>query len=235
MTIYKKPDAQAFAENAPSSEIATFTAWLRGLGIAFDETNGFPQMEGINDVLNRITQGIKYLEQYGIPLWRSDLEYPVGASVVYNGIQYRCITQNTNAQPDLSQLSWQSAIVDNLTSSSTTQALSAKQGKVLADMVSGISEKIGWLKAGSTIIQWGFVDYNSSPGEIRVDVAFRRPFPNNCFNVQATRKMSGHSINGDAGISLIDQSLAGASFSLQDYNSTATGDTRGFTWMAIGN
>lgn len=181
MTIYKQPDAQAFAENAPSSEISTFTAWLRGLGIAFDETNGFPQMEGINDVLNRITQGIKYLEQYGIPLWRSDLEYPVGASVVYNGIQYRCIAQNTNAQPDLSQLSWQSAIVDNLTTASKTQMLSANQGKILADMLFGDISVNGSQSLNGLSIRWG-----SGRASNKDFVKFKTPFSNELFGVVVT-------------------------------------------------
>lgn len=196
MTIYKKPDAQAFAENAPSSEIATFTAWLRGLGIAFDETNGFPQMEGVNDVLNRITQGIKYLEQYGIPLWRSDLEYPVGASVIYNGIQYRCIAQNTNAQPDLSQLSWQSAIVDNLKSNSTAQSLSANQGLQLYNKMQAtfsdrdLSKGYMWITDANGykvyLEQWGLTGEIDFSDGYEVRVNFPQPYRNACFNVQLT-------------------------------------------------
>ena len=224
MTIYNQPDAQAFAENAPPSEIVTFTAWLRGLGIAFDETDGKPMMNGINDVFNRITQGIKYLEQYGIPLWRSDLEYPVGASVVYNGIQYRCIVQNTNAQPDLSQNSWQSAIVDNLTSTSTTQALSAKQGKAIADML-----KAGDLyqTVGSRVIRWSrrkgysIGNYN---------VYFDSPFPSNCLAVLAMNSTDG---NNSANI-VVAHSPSRTGFTLSIRQGYLPTDLTDITYIAIG-
>lgn len=224
MTIYKQPDAQAFAENAPSSEIATFTAWLRGLGIAFDETNGFPQMEGINDVLNRITQGIKYLEQYGIPLWRSDLEYPVGASVVYNGIQYRCIAQNTNSQPDLNQLSWQSAIVDNLTTASKTQMLSANQGKVLADML-GSADFLQ--NIGSRSIRWG-----RKKGYIlgNYNVLFDNPFKSGCDVVIAINSTDG---NNSANI-VIAHTPVRTGFTLSIRQGSLPSDLTDVTWIAIG-
>lgn len=224
MTIYKQPDAQAFAENAPSSEIATFTAWLRGLGIAFDETNGFPQMEGINDVLNRITQGIKYLEQYGIPLWRSDLEYPVGASVVYNGIQYRCIAQNTNAQPDLSQLSWQSAIVDNLTTASKTQMLSANQGKVLADM---LKSGTGIQVIGNTTLQWGR-RIGLQLGETAVQ--FNAPFPNNNVTVFAVNSSAGN--NNVHAVLAYPKDSNSFTCSIRQVSGNLPVDA---TWFAIGN
>lgn len=224
MTIYKQPDAQAFAENAPSSEIATFTAWLRGLGIAFDETNGFPQMEGINDVLNRITQGIKYLEQYGIPLWRSDLEYPVGASVVYNGIQYRCIAQNTNAQPDLSQLSWQSAIVDNLTTASKTQMLSANQGKVLADM---LKSGTGIQLIGTTTLQWGR-RIGLQLGETTIQ--YNSPFPNNNVTVFAVNSSSGN--NNAHAVLAYPKDSNSFTCSIRQVSGNLPVDA---TWFAIGN
>ncbi|QHJ83934.1 MAG: hypothetical protein [Caudoviricetes sp.] len=227
MTIYKQPDAQAFAENAPSSEIATFTAWLRGLGIAFDETDGKPQMEGINDVLNRITQGIKYLEQYGIPLWRSDLEYPVGASVVYNGIQYRCIVQNTNARPDLSQNSWQSAIVDNLTSTSTNQALSANQGRVLANLIQNSTDRL-WV--GSTLIQWGRRVGMQPADNV---VPFNIPFPNNTFVVIACNSSDGNS-NSNGVIAYKNPQNTLSSF-ICSVRKTSADSSTDATWIAIGN
>lgn len=224
MTIYKKPDAQAFAENAPSSEIATFTAWLRGLGIAFDETNGFPQMEGINDVLNRITQGIKYLEQYGIPLWRSDLEYPVGASVVYNGIQYRCIAQNTNSQPDLNQLSWQSAIVDNLTTASKTQMLSANQGKILADMLkSGTGIQI----IGGTILQWNRVIGLPLGGST---IEYNTPFPNGNTTVFAINSSNGN--NNAHSVLAYPKDSKSFTCSIRQVSGNLPVD---ITWFAIGS
>ena len=227
MTIYNQPDAQAFAENAPPSEIVTFTAWLRGLGIAFDETDGKPMMNGINDVFNRITQGIKYLEQYGIPLWRSDLEYPVSASVVYNGIQYRCIAQNTNAQPDLSQNSWQSAIIDNLTSTSTTQALSAKQGKAIKDTLdlwSAISD--GTTNGAQTlpngrVLMWGEAQINAKVNSTTAPtkINFPRPFPKACYQIIPVHNDSASEIAVFAA-AIIDK----LSFSASSYRLKAQGE-----------
>ena len=81
MTLYTKPRAELFAQDAPPSEIQPFTAWLRGLGIAFDETNGYPEMESFNGLLQSLNSYIKYLEQNGFAEWSSDLEYPIGAGV----------------------------------------------------------------------------------------------------------------------------------------------------------
>lgn len=151
MTIYKQPDTEPFASSAPESEITTFTAWLRGLGIAFDETNGFPEMTGINDVLNRLSQGIKYLEQIGISPWRSDMEYPVNATVMYSGKLYKCLSQNTNKQPDQSQNEWTALLVDSLTSTSDSLGLTANQGRVLdlgkvskKDLVDNLTSDATW-------------------------------------------------------------------------------------------
>lgn len=107
MTLYNKPRSEVFASNAPQSEIKDFTAWLRGLGIAFDETNGLPEMEGLNNVFNLLNQYIKYLEQNGFAEWSSDLEYPVGAGVRVGAVWYRAKTRNTNKPPATSQNEWE--------------------------------------------------------------------------------------------------------------------------------
>lgn len=107
MTIYEKPRSEVFASNAPESEISTFTAWLRGLGIAFDETNGLPEMKGLNNVFNLLNQYIKYLEQNGFAEWSPDLEYPVGAGVRVGAVWYRAKTQNTSKPPATSQNDWE--------------------------------------------------------------------------------------------------------------------------------
>lgn len=106
MTIYSKPRAELFAQDAPSSEIKPFAAWLRGLGIAFDETNGFPEMESFNGLLQALNGYIKYLEQNGFAEWSSDLEYPIGAGVRIGGVWYRAKAQNTNKPPATSQNEW---------------------------------------------------------------------------------------------------------------------------------
>lgn len=107
MTIYEKPRSEVFASNAPESEISTFTAWLRGLGIAFDETNGLPEFSGLNNVFNLLNQYIKYLEQNGFAEWSPDLEYPIGAGVRVGAVWYQAKTQNTNKPPATSQNDWE--------------------------------------------------------------------------------------------------------------------------------
>ncbi len=107
MTIYNRPRAEVFAENAPPSEIQPFQAWLRGLGIAFDETNGFPEFTGLNGLFNSLNQYIKYLEQNGFAEWSADLEYPVGAGVRVGAVWYRAKTRNSEKPPATSQNDWE--------------------------------------------------------------------------------------------------------------------------------
>lgn len=104
--IYTKPRAELFAQDAPPSEIKPFAAWLRGLGIAFDETNGYPELESFNGLLQSLNGYIKYLEQNGFAEWSSDLEYPQGAGVRVGAAWYRAKTQNTNKPPATSQNEW---------------------------------------------------------------------------------------------------------------------------------
>jgi len=104
--IYPRPHPAEFAIDAPESEIQAFPDWARGLGIAFDETNGFPEMTGINGLFQIITEYIKYLEQNGFAEWTASLEYPIGAGVRVGSIWYRAKTQNTNKPPATSQNDW---------------------------------------------------------------------------------------------------------------------------------
>lgn len=106
MTIYTKPRAELFAQDAPPSEIKPFTAWLRGLGIAFDETNGYPELESFNGLLQALNSYIKYLEQNGFAEWSSTLEYPIGAGVRVGAVWYRAKVQNLNRPPATSQTQW---------------------------------------------------------------------------------------------------------------------------------
>ena len=107
MTIYDRPRAEVFASNAPPSEIRPFDAWLRGLGIAFDETNGFPEMESFNGLLQSLSIYIKYLEQRGLAEWRNDLEYPIGAGVQVGLSWFKAKRQNLNKPPATSQDDWE--------------------------------------------------------------------------------------------------------------------------------
>ena len=106
MTLYTKPRAELFAQDAPVGEIKPFSAWLRGLGIAFVETGGFPEMESFNGLLQALNEYIKYLEQNGFAEWSADLEYPIGAGVRVGAIWYRAKTQNINKPPATSQNDW---------------------------------------------------------------------------------------------------------------------------------
>lgn len=107
MTLYTRPQNDIFAGNAPSSEIQPFQAWTRGLGIAFDETNGFPEYTGLNGLFNALNLYIKYLEQNGFAEWNPALEYPVGAGVRVGSIWYRARRQNTGQSPSTSQADWE--------------------------------------------------------------------------------------------------------------------------------
>ena len=107
MTLYTPPRSDVFAGGAPPSEIRPFDAWARGLGIAFEETNGFPELQSMNGLFNALNMYIKYLEQNGFAEWRNDLEYPVGAGVRVGLIWYRARTQNTNKPPSNSQTDWE--------------------------------------------------------------------------------------------------------------------------------
>lgn len=105
--IYDKPRDEVFASAAPTSEIQDFEAWTRGLGIAFVETNGFPEMTGINGLFNALNIYIKYLEQNGLAEWSSTMEYPVGAGVRVGANWYKAKTHNTNKTPADSQSDWE--------------------------------------------------------------------------------------------------------------------------------
>lgn len=107
MTIYTQPRAEVFASLAPDDEIQPFDAWTRGLGIAFDETNGFPEMTGLNGLFSALNIYIKYLEQNGFSEWRENLEYPAGAGVRVGLSWYRAKRQNTDKPPSTSQSDWE--------------------------------------------------------------------------------------------------------------------------------
>ena len=52
-----------FANGAISTEIAPFPDWNRGLGIAFDQTEGKPEMKGLNGLFQVLTTSMLYLKQ----------------------------------------------------------------------------------------------------------------------------------------------------------------------------
>lgn len=128
MTIYEQPRSEVFAQDAPESEIKPFSAWLRGLGIAFDETNGYPEMESFNGLLNALNTYIKYLEQNGFAEWRGDLEYPIGAGVRVAEKWYKAKTRNTDKPPATSQNDW--LLFADISTSTVAEPLYFADGKM---------------------------------------------------------------------------------------------------------
>lgn len=107
MTIYNFQILNVpFANTAIASEIAPFPDYNRGLGIAFSQTDGKPEMKGLNGLFNIITASMLYLKQRGIAEWDATLEYPDNAFVTDGEKLYKSKRINTNKQPSLSQLDW---------------------------------------------------------------------------------------------------------------------------------
>ena len=107
MTEYNFNLITAFANSAPSNEIEAFPDYDRGLGIAFDETDGKPEMKGLNGLFSLLTVSLLALKQRGILTWTTGFEYKQGAFVVESNRLYQAKTDNTSKQPSLSQNDWQ--------------------------------------------------------------------------------------------------------------------------------
>ena len=107
MTIYNFQLLNVpFANTAIASEIAPFPDYNRGLGIAFSQTDGKPEMKGLNGLFNIITASMLYLKQRGISEWDATLEYPDNAFVAEGAKLYKSKRTNMAKQPSLSQLDW---------------------------------------------------------------------------------------------------------------------------------
>ena len=107
MTEYDFNLITAFANSAPSNEIEAFPDYDRGLGIAFVETDGKPEMKGLNGLFSLLTVSLLALKQRGILTWTTGFEYKQGAFVVESNRLYQAKTDNTSKQPSLSQNEWQ--------------------------------------------------------------------------------------------------------------------------------
>lgn len=95
-----------FASGAVLSEIEPFPDYVRGLGIAFEQTDGKPEMKGLNGLFNVITASMLSLRQRGISEWVTGFDYPVGGFAVESGKLYQAKTLNTSKQPSISQSDW---------------------------------------------------------------------------------------------------------------------------------
>ena len=95
-----------FASGAVLSEIEPFPDYVRGLGIAFEQTDGKPEMKGLNGLFNAITTSMLSLRQRGISEWVTGFDYPVGAFSVESGKLYQAKRLNTSKKPSASQSDW---------------------------------------------------------------------------------------------------------------------------------
>ena len=151
------------------------------------------------------------------------------------------------AQLPAATTSTQGAVILNntLTSTSTTQALTAAQGKVLKDSLDTVvSSPLGvgqtWqdgyvVLPNGLMFQWGRHDLPNNGGESGITITFPTPFPNACFNAQATRiTASASGDNSDGGISVYSYDTTTLEVHLSTFYGGAYGSLRGFTWFAIG-
>ena len=107
MSTYDFNLITAFANSAPNNEIEAFPDYDRGLGIAFVETDGKPEMKGLNGLFSLLTVSLLALKQRGILTWTTGFEYKQGAFAVESNRLYQAKIDNTSKQPSLSQNEWQ--------------------------------------------------------------------------------------------------------------------------------
>lgn len=125
-------------------------------------------------------------------------------------------------------------LVNSLSSTATDAALTAAQGKVIADSFASLKAGNGYQKLyGGLTLQWGTVDYSSNPGEITVNVTFPIAFGSVALNIQLTRKSLANNF-GDGVVSLVSSTRTGFTAQLNTWDTAGTTGLRGFTWFAIG-
>lgn len=107
MTIYDFNFKEPFANGADSSEIQPFPDENRGLGIAFVQTDGKPEMKGLNGLFNKITKALLSLRQNGLLGWVNYIEYIQGGFVIEGQKLYQAKVNNTNRKPSESQSDWE--------------------------------------------------------------------------------------------------------------------------------
>lgn len=107
MTIYDFGFKDPFANGADSSEIQPFPDENRGLGIAFVQTDGKPEMKGLNGLFNKITKSLLSIRQNGVLGWVDDIEYIQGGFAVEGKKLYQAKVNNTNRKPSESQSDWE--------------------------------------------------------------------------------------------------------------------------------
>lgn len=106
MEIINKPDLRVFASEAKSGEVAKFPDILRGWGITFEQTQGKPPLEWMNDAFNRIDLNNLYLLQQGVAEWQKEIRYPKNSIVKKDGKLYLCLIENENNEPSQYSDKW---------------------------------------------------------------------------------------------------------------------------------
>ena len=120
---------------------------------------------------------------------------------------------------------------NTLTSVSTGQALTAAQGKAIADAFTGAKSINGYQKLyGGLIIQWGTtgsLNYDTS-----LNISFPILFPSACLNMVASpRAINTQSFSGS--VSAYTSNVTNTGATLTNDSSTAR-EAFAITWMAIG-
>lgn len=125
-------------------------------------------------------------------------------------------------------------LVNSLASAATDAALTAAQGKVIADSFASLKASNGYQKLyGGLTLQWGTVDYSSNPGEVAVNVTFPIAFGSVALNIQLTRKSLANNF-GDGVVSLVSSTRTGFTAQFNTWDTSGATGLRGFTWFAIG-
>ena len=191
-----------------------------------------------NGVLNILSQAVVFLQKGNAYQFDVSMApYPIGALVRSNDnlTTYQSTVPNNSNNPNSNMTGWRvyngsGFIVDNLTTNDGTKALSAKQGKVIADGFTGTKTTNGYQKLyGGLIMQWGKTILIPDEGELRVDFP-NGAFPNACYVVQLTENVKTTWANNASHVCAINQSRTG--FTIY-FNSTLSISTS-VDWFAIG-
>ena len=192
-----------------------------------------------NGVLNILSQAVVFLQKGNEYQFDASMApYPIGALVRSNDnlTTYQSTVPNNSNNPNSNMSGWRvyngsGFIVDNLTPNDSAKALSAAQGKAIADAFTGTKSNNGYQKLyGGLIIQWGTtgsLNYNAS-----LDISFPIPFPSACLNMVASpRAINTQSFSGSTSAYTSNVTNTGATLT---NDSSSEREAFAITWMAIG-
>lgn len=218
-----------------------------------------PNGQDMNGILNEISSAIVHYcrgdrIQFDAAYAAAIGGYDKGAIVASNNYQkdYISLVDNNTADPNGSNTTWavyagQGSVpvatstttgtvklVNSLSSTATDAAMTAAQGKVIADSFASLKAGNGYQKLYDGLtLQWGTVDYSSNPGEVAVNVTFPIAFDSVALNIQLTRKSLANNF-GDGVVSLVSSTRTGFTAQFNTWDTSGTTGLRGFTWFAIG-